>query len=187
MRWWWSPPPRSPTSSAGWWGRHWVCPGARCGSSSPTSAAALATSRTLCTSLCAPGSPPRWGDGWCIWSAAGRRPLSLTGSATPSAPTSSPTSGRTAPWWPGSLRPGPTRGPTPPTATASWPRAWAPSPSSTPATIWSATAGRSTPTAPPPAPCVVMGSPRPCGPGSATSTISVRLSGWSLWNSAGRI
>ena len=94
---------------------------------------------------------------------------------------------RPAPWWPGSLRPGPTRGPTPPTATASWPRAWAPSPSSTPATIWSATAGRSTPTAPPPVPCVVMGSPRPCGPGSATSTISVRLSGWSLWNSAGRI
>ena len=74
------------------------------------------------------------------WSAPGRRPSSPTGSATPSGPTSSPGSGRTAPWPPGSLRPSPTRGPTPPTATASWPRAWAPSPSSIPATTWSATA-----------------------------------------------
>ena len=69
--WWWSPPPRSPTSSAGWWGRPWACPGARYGSSSPTSAAASATSRTRCTSPCAPGSPPRWAAGWCTWSAPG--------------------------------------------------------------------------------------------------------------------
>ena len=97
-------------------------------------------------------------------SAAGRRPLSPTGSATPSAPTSSPRSGRTAPWWPGSLRPFPTRGPTPPTATAWWPRAWAPSPSSTPATTWSATAGRFT-NRPPPAPCGAMASPGHVGRG----------------------
>ena len=88
----------------------------------PISAAASATSRTRCTSRCARGSPPRWEDGWCIWSVPGRRLSSPTVSGTPSGPTSSPGCGRTARWPPGSSRPGPTRAAMPPTATASRPR-----------------------------------------------------------------
>ena len=59
-------------------------------------------------------------------------------------------------------------------------------PSCTPAEIWSATAGRCTPTARWRAPCGATASPRPCGPGSATSTTSAPASAWSPWNSGGR-
>ena len=67
----------------------------------PISAAASATSRMPCTSLCAPGALPRWGDAASAWTAPGRRPSSPTASATPSGFISFPGSGRTGSWPPG--------------------------------------------------------------------------------------
>ena len=90
--------------------------------------------------------------------------------------------GRTAPLPPERWSCSPTRGPTPPTDTASWPRPWAPSPSTIPATTWSATPGPCSPTGPPPAPCGATVCPRPPLPTRPTLMNVPPPWAWSPWN-----
>ena len=181
---WWCPPPRSPISSAGSWDRRWVAPGRIFRSSSPTSAAASATSRTPCMSRCAPGAARRWAAAASAWTAPARRRSSPTACATPSASTSSHGSTRTAPSPPARWSASPTRALTPPTVTPSWPRPWAPSRRSIPATTSRVTRGRCIPTAPRPVPCAAMACPRPPLPTTPTLTSAPRPWAWIRWSTA---
>ena len=180
---WWRPP-RSPISSAASWARPWAVPGRTFRSSSPTSAAASATSRTPCMSPCAPGAPRRWAAAASVSTAPVRRRSSLTACATPSASTSSPGCTRTVPLPHGKWSASPTRALTPPTVTPSRPRPWALSPRSTPATTSRATPGRCTPTAPRPAPCAATACLRPPLPTMPTLTSAPRLWAWIRWSTA---
>ena len=178
------PPRRSLTSSAASSVRRLGVRGRTCASSSPTSAAALATSRTRSTSRCAHGVPRRSQGAACASTARARRPSSLTACAMPSASISSRGSERTAPSPRERSSASPIRALTPRTAIRSLPRPWARSRRSTPARTLRATPTPFTPTVPPRARCAATVCRRPRSRTMQISTSARRPSASNRSNTA---
>ena len=178
------PPRRSRTSSAALSVRRLYVRGRTYASSSPTLAAALATSRTRSMSRCAHGAPRRSQGAACASTARARRPSFLTACAMPSASTSSHGSERTAPSPRARSSASPIRALTPRTAIRSSPRPWARSRRSTLARILRATPTPFTPTVPLRARCAATGCRRPRSRTTRTLTSARRPSASSRSNTA---